>query len=88
MDDLSPKLLSKRPEIIGYNKSLTSGNTYHEFPRYFDEYIVKYGASYSRLSDGSTFFTMTGSINGQNGVYTIGINDSGIIYHRCFFPRK
>ena len=88
MDDLSSSLSIKRPDIAGYSNSLTSGDAYHDFPYLFDDYIVKYGASYSRMSDGSSFYTMTGSINGQNGVYTIGINDSGIVYHRCFFPKK
>lgn len=26
-----------------------------------------------------------GSINGKSGIYTVGINKDGIIYHRCFY---
>lgn len=37
-------------------------------------------------SENSTMIVAPGSVNGVNGIYTLGINtDKGIIYHRAFY---
>jgi len=40
----------------------------------------------TRIKDGSFMFTAPGSINSVDGTYTLGINQSGTIYHKCFYP--
>ena len=39
-----------------------------------------------RLKDGAHWFQTPGAINGTQGVYQIGINNSGSIFHRTFIP--
>ena len=86
--DLRPQLSVQRPDIIGYDPRLANQtDIYHNFPRLFDDIIVKSGVPNYRISDNSMFYYLTGSVNGKEGVFTIGINNDGIIYHRFFYPK-
>ena len=81
------KGLMNRPlQIEGYDVRLASQNDlYHAFPRSFDEQIVKGGWLYGN-SGNSTMMVAPGTVNGVNGIYTLGINtETGIIYHRAFY---
>lgn len=81
------KGLMNRPlQIEGYGVRLASQNDlYHAFPRSFDEQIVKGGWLYGN-SGNSTMMVAPGTVNGVNGIYTLGINtETGIIYHRAFY---
>lgn len=82
-----------RPDINGYGPSATTKpDLYHNFPREFDRMIVKKGAWSFRLDDYvdhkniGHLFEAPGMIDGKNGLYQIGINDKGIIFHRFFKP--
>ena len=66
----------------------TQTDTYHNFPRSFDNQIMRYGAPSLRISDGARWFEMPGSINGVRGNYQIGISNSNRIFHRNFVPIK
>ncbi len=59
---------------------------YHNFPTSFDEQIIQNGAFSQRIQDAAFWFEAPGSINSQSGIYSIGINQNGIIFHRCFTP--
>jgi hypothetical protein len=75
----------QRPQINGYNPRLADQlDLYHNFPTAFDKTIIE-GGVMSITKDGGLWFSAPGAINGTNGVYTIGINTQGIIYHRCFY---
>jgi len=82
----SIKISMQRPDITGYDAPL-AGKTdlYHNFPKLLDKTIVQQGSMAYRISDGSYMFTAPGTINNVQGVYTIGVNQSGVIYHRCFY---
>ena len=67
---------------------MTTGDLYHDFPKVFDESIINYGNPAQRLVDRAYFFEMPGTINGTEGVYLIGINTDGIIFHHNFFENK
>ena len=55
--------------------------------------IVIQNGSFSQTSSGGYWYSAPGTISkivsGQpvniSGYYTVGINQNGIIYHRCFF---
>jgi hypothetical protein len=74
-----------RPAINGYSSSLIKTDLYHNFPHSFDKNIIQYGTMQIRNIDKSFWFSMPGAVNGTSGVYTIGLNQQGIIYHRCFY---
>jgi RHS repeat-associated protein len=61
---------------------------YHDFPRAFDSDIIQNGAWSQRIKDGADWFELPGSINGVDGVYQLGINNSNEVFHRNFVPRK
>lgn len=82
-----------RPEINGYHPSL-AGKTdmYHNFPKELDRMIINNGAWSQRISDYVRYnnvgywFELPGAINNANGIYQIGINGQGVIFHRFFSP--
>ena len=51
-----------------------------------DSKILKFGSWSQRLKDGADWFELPGSINGTKGVYQIGVNSEGVIFHRAFKP--
>ncbi|OXB06441.1 FG-GAP-like repeat-containing protein [Flavobacterium pectinovorum] len=61
---------------------------YHNFPQSFDEHIIQNGAWAQRIKDGANWFELKGTINGVNGTYQIGINESNVIFHKSFIPLK
>ena len=78
-----------RPQRKGYHPSLDmKKDLYHNFPYSLDDTIINEGIPSQRISDKSFFFEFKGSINGVDGVYQIGINEKGIIFHRHFLPFK
>ena len=79
-------LVPKDLQIKGYDNRITlQTDLYHDFPRSFDEQIVKDGWLYG-TSGNSRMMIAPGTVNGANGVYTVGINtETGIIYHRNFY---
>ncbi|MBP7839592.1 MAG: RHS repeat-associated core domain-containing protein [Bacteroidales bacterium] len=83
----SIKISMQRPDITGYDASL-AGKTdlYHSFPTLLDKTIVQQGAWVQRIKDAAFWFEAPGTINGTQGVYTIGVNQQGVIFHRCFYP--
>ena len=55
----------------------------HNFPYSFDKVILK--TKPIKQADGSLLYRQTGSLNGKQGIYEIGLNpDTGIIFHRTF----
>ena len=77
----------ERPSINGYSPRINQQlDLYHNFPTSFDEQIIQNGAFSQRIQDAAFWFEAPGSINGQSGIYSIGINQNGIIFHRCFNP--
>lgn len=61
---------------------------YHNFPRSFDSHIIQNGTWAQRIKDKADWYEMSGSINGTEGIYQIGINEAGMIFHRNFVPNK
>jgi hypothetical protein len=57
---------------------------YHNFPLSFDKHIIKNGAWSKRIKDGADWYELRGSINGAEGMYQIGVNSDGLIFHRAF----
>ena len=80
------ELILRPTKINGYNsRVLQQTDIYHDYPYCFDEQILKGGWVYG-TSGNSTMIVAPGSVNGVNGIYTLGINtDKGIIYHRAFY---
>ena len=39
-----------------------------------------------RVKDQAFWFELEGTINGKDGIYQIGMNKEGIIFHRNFVP--
>ncbi|MDD3405617.1 MAG: hypothetical protein PHH23_05080 [Paludibacteraceae bacterium] len=75
----------EQPQIKGYIEGLSlKTDPYHNFPTAFDDIIIQ-GGEMNVTGSGGLWYTAPGSINGTNGFYTIGINQQGIIYHRCFY---
>jgi len=80
------KITIVKPEIKGYHPSLNSKtDLYHNFPISFDKTIIQSGSVAQRISDGAFMYTIPGNVNGVQGIYTIGINSSGIVFHRTFY---
>ncbi|MCM1501408.1 MAG: hypothetical protein NC115_01920 [Bacteroidales bacterium] len=76
-----------RPEITDYHNSLdVKTDLYHNFPYLYDEYIIQNGIAAQRIMDHAFMFSLDGSINGVQGVFTVGINQQGVVFHRCFIP--
>lgn len=76
----------ERPQVNGYINELSlKTDLYHNFPTAFDDVIIQNGGMAQRISDGAFMYTAPGTINGVQGVYTIGINQQNIIFHRCFY---
>lgn len=61
---------------------------YHNFPRAFDDHIIENGAWSQRIKDGADWFEMPGTVNGKSGMYQIGINRAGEVFHRNFMEIK
>ena len=76
----------ERPIINGYDFRINSQqDIFHQFPYTFDKQIVKEGYIF-KIENGGTYFIAFGTINGTEGIYTIGINNwTGKIFHRCFY---
>lgn len=97
-DGIKIDLSIPRPEIKGYNSNLTlKTDLYHNFPKDFDNIIINNGGwngTIAQPRDPSmgllkgSWFELPGTINGKPGMYEIGINQGGIIYHRHFRPIK
>jgi len=66
----------------------TKTDIYHSFPQSFDRHIIKNGAWSQRIKDGANWYQMEGLINGKKGIYQIGVNKNGVIFHRNFLPFK
>jgi RHS repeat-associated protein len=78
---------SPRPSISGYDARLAAQrDLYHSFPQEFDEIIIEQGAHTLRIVDQAHWFELPGAIDGRSGVYQIGMNDMGIIWHANFVP--
>jgi hypothetical protein len=78
-----------RPEITGYHPSLANKtDLYHNFPTMLDKTIIQ-GGEFSLTGNGGYWYSAPGMIESvkgiYNGWYTIGINQQGVIYHRCFY---
>lgn len=87
------RLSVPRPEIKGYHPSLAyKTDLYHNFPTLLDDFIIQSG-EFHIIRNGGYWYSASGTIskvvNGHpvnvEGFYTIGINQNGIIYHRCFY---
>jgi len=72
--------------LIYHARVSASKDFYHNFPVLFDSHIIENGAWSQRIIDRANWFELPGTINGTNGMYSIGINNSGIIFHRGFVP--
>jgi hypothetical protein len=59
---------------------------YHNFPRAFDQFIIQNGAWSQRIKDAANWYEIPGTINGADGVFQLGINKAGEIFHRAFIP--
>lgn len=57
---------------------------HHIFPRSFDNHIIQNGVWSQRIKDKADWFELPRRINGTNGIYQIGINNSNVIFHRNF----
>ncbi len=72
---------------LKYSKRVDAAtDLYHAFPSSFDNYIIKNGAHSRRIKDGADWFEMPGNINGTDGMYQIGVNQNGYIFHKNFVP--
>ena len=72
---------------LKYSKRVDAAtDLYHTFPSSFDNHIIKNGAHSRRIKDGADWFEMPGNINGTYGIYQIGVNQSGNIFHKNFVP--
>lgn len=71
-----------------HNRVDAATDLYHTFPRSFDSHIMQNGAWSQRIKDGANWFELPGTINGTNGMYQIGINNSNVTFHRNFVPFK
>jgi RHS repeat-associated protein len=83
----------QRPEINGYKSFLLEKtDLYHSFPKDFDSQIIQNGSWANRINDYVRYnnighwFESPGVIDGVHGMYQIGINENGIIFHRTFIP--
>ena len=83
----------QRPGINGYKPFLSEKlDLYHNFPKVLDQQIVHQGSwafrvsDYVRYNNIGQWFEAPGIIDGVRGVYQIGVNESGIIFHRAFIP--
>jgi len=56
---------------------------YHRFPQSFGGVIIKKGSSVVRGD--YVQYELPGSVNGQSGVYQIGV-ENGVVTHRFFKP--
>lgn len=83
------ELILKPLQIKGYNPRLANQiDLFHDFPRSFDDQIINEGWLYGTHGN-STMMVAPGTVNGANGIYTVGINsNTGIIYHRTFYEWK
>lgn len=59
----------------------------HAFPTCFDKEILETGFT-ACIKSNSVIMAAPGMVNGVQGFYTVGINNSGIIYHRCFYAAQ
>lgn len=75
----SPKAYAPRVRARGVQDPIS-----HNFPYSFDNAILSTKAI-SRVN-GYSVYRLSGSMNGRNGVYEIGVNKKGIIDHRFFRP--
>ncbi len=88
LDSRTVTLRIARPTIKGYNIRINGQiDTYHDFPRLFDELILN-NAEMTLQSDGSYLFRVPGWINNKQGIYEMCINEEGIVYHHFFRPFK
>ena len=83
----------ERPAIKGYARRVDFGkdsfvDSYHKFPTSFDKQILSDGIACPIQSNSNQTFKLPGFVNGKAGYYTIGIDQHGIIFHRCFVPLK
>lgn len=82
----------KRPTIKGYADRVKPGSPAgkgwddlgHNFPQHFDKQIIQYGDIKPIQINGGQTFYLPGRINDTYGWFTITIDQSGTIYHRCF----
>ena len=89
-------IMMKTPEIAGYADRVAPGkylgygkdDLFHNFPGYFDKKIVDHGLVWNMQPNGHQTFALPGRINNVHGWFTIGIDQKGIIYHRCFMLNK
>jgi len=58
----------------------------HNFPYSFDDAILSTNPIFEK--NGYKMFQQTGTMNGKNGVFEIGLTKDGIIDHRFFRPIK
>lgn len=65
---------------------VTKTDLYHNFPISFDKHIIQNGAWSQRIKDGANWYELQGHINGAQGMFQIGVNQNGLIFHRNFVP--
>lgn len=80
------KSLTRSLKIKGYHPRIDiQKDLYHNFPYLFDNQIVNKGYIIG-IKGNSLMMVTPGTINGVQGVYTLGINtETGIVYHRAFY---
>ena len=83
----------QRPVIEGYKPFLADKtDLFHSFPRELDPVIIQKGGwafrvhDYVRYNNIGHWFECPGILDGVRGMYQIGINESGVIFHRAFIP--
>ena len=78
------------------NRMATSGDRGHIFPVAFDQHIMKHGnmtTPASRNGGAYNLYSMSGSIGGTTGTYTVGVrphttasgNTINVVTHRAFY---
>jgi hypothetical protein len=75
---------SKWYEGVSFPKNQT--DTYHNFPNSFDQHIINTGTWSQRIKDAANWYELSGTINGVEGMYQIGVSPSDVIFHRNFVP--
>jgi RHS repeat-associated protein len=81
------KMLPKFGRSLSYDsRILAQTDKFHNYPVSFEKHIIKNGAWSQRIKDRANWFEMEGFINGERGIYQIGINNNNVIFHKNFVP--
>ena len=81
--------LIPRPDlqVTGYaNRIATQTDLYHGFPACVEKLVLENG---SVIPDSrGVMVTAEGYINNKLGVYTIGLDHKGVVFHKCFYEME